>query len=46
MEQPPSGSEIDVLSLIEERLPRYVMSCLGYDDLEVIASLKVRRVAA
>jgi len=41
MEQP---AEVDVLSLMEERLPRYVMNCLcaaGCDDLEVIASLDV-----
>jgi len=35
---------VDVLSLMEERLPRYFMNCLraaGYDDLEVIASMDV-----
>jgi len=44
MEQPSNDLEVDVLTLIEKRLPRYVMNCLqaaGYDDLEVIASMDV-----
>jgi len=42
MEQPSNNLEVDVLTLIEKRLPRYVMNCLqaaGYDDLKVIASM-------
>ena len=36
--------EVDVLELMEKRLPRYVVNCLqaaGYDDLEVIGSMDV-----
>jgi len=34
--------EVDVISLMEQKLPRYVMNCLkaaGYDEKEVIASM-------
>ena len=44
MEEPAGDLEVDVLELMEKRLPRYVVNCLqaaGYDDLEVIASMDV-----
>ena len=44
MEKLPDDLEVDVLSLTEDRLPRYVVNSLratGYDELEVIASMDV-----
>ena len=44
MDQPLTGFEVDVLSLMEKQLPRYVAKCLkaaGFDEIEVIASMHV-----
>ena len=45
IESPPTHqelSEVDVISLMQKRLLRYVVNCLqatGYDELEVVASM-------
>jgi len=42
MEQPSNNLEVDVHTLMEKRLPTYIMNHLqaaGYDDLKVIASM-------
>ena len=45
MESPPTdqdSSEVNVILLMQKRLPRYVVNCLqaaGYDELEVVASM-------
>ena len=44
MDHPLTGLKVDVLSLMEKRLPRYVVNCFqaaGFGEIEVIASMDV-----
>ena len=43
-QQPATNLEVDVLTLMNKRLPNYVMNCMraaGFDELEVIASMNI-----